>query len=118
ISMGGLGNWRLQQAVAFAQKRDVIICAAAGNCVHFVVWPAAYDEVIAVAGCNAARQIWTGSCRGSAVDVTAPAESVWCADASKQNGAVTFSMIRGTGTSYAVATTAGVAALWLAHHGR
>lgn len=115
ISMGGLGSWRLREAVLYAQRRGVIILSAAGNCVRFVVWPAAYDEVIAVAASNAQRKTWEGSCRGAAVDVTAPGESVWTARAGT-NG--TFGVERGSGTSFAVATVAGIAALWLAHHGR
>jgi thermitase len=116
ISMGGLFSFRLQSAIAYAQKRGVIVCAAAGNRVRFVVWPAAYDEVIAVAACNVNRKVWEGSSRGSKVDVTAPGESVWRAQVDKKTG--TFDVGRGSGTSFAVATTAGVAALWLARHGR
>lgn len=118
ISMGGLFSFRLRAAVTYAQKRGVIICAAAGNQVRFVVWPAAYDEVIAVAACNADDGIWSGSSRGDKVDVTAPGESVWRAHVTEKGHAVDPDVGRGSGTSYAVATTAGVAALWLAHHGR
>ena len=112
ISMGGPPSWRLWRAVIFAQRRGVITLAAAGNCVRFVVWPAAFDEVIAVAASNAARKTWHGSSRGGAVDVTAPGESVWHAVVNQSDAA------RGSGTSYAVATVAGIAALWLARHGR
>lgn len=116
ISMGtGFANSRLLKAVQYAQRRGVIILAAAGNYVPFVVWPAAYGEVIAVAASNARHQTWKFSSSGSAVDVTAPGESVWCAGASKP---ANFSVGRGSGTSYAVATVAGIAALWLSHHGR
>lgn len=115
MSMGGIFNWRLRQSVLYAQRRGVIVLAAAGNCVRFVVWPAAYDEVIAVAACNARREIWRGSSRGSKVDVTAPGESVWRAHVDEHG---TYSVQQGSGTSYAVATAAGAAALWLARHGR
>jgi serine protease len=116
ISLGtGFPSSRLLKAVQYAQKRGVIVLAAAGNYVGFVVWPAAYDEVIAVAASNARNKTWQHSSRGSAVDVTAPGESVWCAGVEDNGG---FSVGRGSGTSYAVATAAGVAALWLSHHGR
>lgn len=119
ISLGGLGSWRLRSAITYAQKKGVIIAAAAGNCVKFVVWPAAYEEVIAVAACNAKREIWIGSCKGRVVDVTAPGESVWHAQAKKEDGGdITFGIVRGNGTSFAVAAVAGIAALWLSHHGR
>ena len=121
ISMGsGFKHERLLKAVQYAQKRGVIVLAAAGNYVNllaprYVVWPAAYTEVIAVAASNAQHKTWKYSSRGSAVDVTAPGESVWCAGINDQGK---FTVGRGSGTSFAVASVAGVAALWLAHHGR
>lgn len=122
ISLGGPFNWRLRRAVAYAQQRGVLVCCAAGNYVPFVVWPAAYAEVIAVAASNATRGVWRGSSRGSAVDVTAPGESVWRArSVPVPPGAPPgdeFLVERGSGTSYAVAAVAGVAALWLSRHGR
>ncbi|KAF0249034.1 MAG: peptidase S8 and S53 subtilisin kexin sedolisin, partial [bacterium] len=115
ISMGGLFSSRLRRAVKYAQKKGVIILAAAGNYVGFVVWPAAFDEVIAVAASNADRETWAFSSSGSKVDVSAPGESVWCAETKPPSS---YSVTRSSGTSFSVATTAGVAALWLAYHGR
>ncbi|MFN2511945.1 MAG: S8 family serine peptidase [Pyrinomonadaceae bacterium] len=116
MSLGtGFANSRLLKAVQYAQRRGVIVLAAAGNYVPFVVWPAAYSEVIAVAASNARRQTWKYSSFGSAVDVTAPGESVWCAGVTRP---AQFSVGRGSGTSFAVATVAGIAALWLSYHGR
>lgn len=119
ISMGtGFFNKRLLTAVLYAQKRGVIVLAAAGNYVGYVVWPAAYDEVIAVAASNAQRKTWWASSRGSQVDVTAPGESVWRAQVYRDNGGLTNDVLRGHGTSFAVAAVAGVGALWLSYHGR
>lgn len=119
MSMGtGFPNERLLAAVRYAQKRGVIVCAAAGNYVRYVVWPAAYDEVIGVAASNAVRRIWKHSSRGSKVDVTAPGESVWVAAVKKQDQGVDHLVGRSSGTSYAVAAVAGIAALWLSYHGR
>ena len=119
MSMGtGFFNKRLLTAVLYAQKRGVIVLAAAGNYVGYVVWPAAYDEVIAVAACNAQRKTWWGSSRGPKVDVTAPGESVWRAQVYEENGSLVNDVSRGYGTSFAVAAVAGVAALWLSYHGR
>jgi serine protease len=116
MSLGtGVGSSRLLKAVQYAQRLGVIVLAAAGNYVPFVVWPAAYGEVIAVAASNARRETWKFSSFGSAVDVTAPGESVWCAGVTRP---AQFSVGRGSGTSFAVATVAGIAALWLSHHGR
>src|SRR5690606_32850164 len=53
-----------------------------------------------------------------AVDVTAPGESVWVARAGRSPDPGDDAVGMGSGTSYAVATTAGACALWLAFHGR
>jgi hypothetical protein len=119
ISLGGpLPSPALQEAVRRAIKAGTIVLAAAGNQVRFVVFPAAFDEVIAVAASTIEDVPWDGSCRGDAVDITAPGASVWRAKTERSpDGAFAFSVERGDGTSYAVATTAGVAALWLSFHG-
>ncbi len=115
ISLGGpLGARYLTRAVQYAISRGVIVVAAAGNVWPYVVYPAKLDEVVAVAASNCQNRVWSSSASGSAVDITAPGESVWRA-LSKTNG---FTIGRSSGTSYATAITAGAAALWLAHHGR
>jgi hypothetical protein len=69
-----------------------------------------------VAASNIDDQPWSGSSRGSEVDISAPGQAVWIAATNKgPNGAV-FSVEQGDGTSFAVAAVAGIAALWLAHH--
>ena len=68
-----------------------------------------------MAGCNAARRPWNGSSAGRKVDVSAPAEHVWCARCTSGGAPISQPS---NGTSYAAASLAGVAALWLAHHGR
>ncbi|MCB0165774.1 MAG: S8 family serine peptidase [Anaerolineae bacterium] len=116
MSLGGpVGSSALQRAIRYALDRGVILLAAAGNYWPWVVYPAKYDEVIAVAACNCQRGVWAYSSKGPAVDVTAPGEEVWVAS-SERDG--TFINRRGSGTSFAVAITAGICALWLAHHGR
>jgi subtilisin family serine protease len=119
MSLGGIPSAALHRAVRRAVGADIIVLAAAGNCVRTVVWPARYDECIAVGGIGHADLPWRGSCRGSAVDVSAPAENVFRArpDTNVANGEST-KVAQGEGTSFAVALTAGAAALWLAHHGR
>jgi hypothetical protein len=114
MSLGGTPSRAMEKAVKQAIEANMIVLAAAGNCVHLVVYPARYDEVIAVAGSNIADGTWRGSCHGAAVDVTAPGENVWKAVAG--NGGTEVG--GGQGTSFAVAITAGVAALWLSHRGR
>ena len=115
MSLGGIPSFSLYRALSRAVEADVIVLAAAGNCVGLVVWPARYEDCIAVAGTNADDKPWQGSSNGPDVDISAPGQNVFRARV--QNGKPP-SVGQGQGTSFAVALTAGVAACWLAHHGR
>lgn len=119
MSLGGKGFFGLQRAIQRAVDAGIIVCAAAGNYVGFVTAPASYTNTIAVAGTDFADRPWEGSSRGNRVDVSAPAEAVHVAafdfDAA---GDDRFVVRRSYGTSFAVTHVAGLAALWLAHHGR
>jgi thermitase len=119
ISLGGpFPDLGTRRAIQRAVDAGVIVLAAAGNLVPFVVFPAAFDEVIAVAASNIRDKPWSGSSHGAAVDITAPGESVWRARTERdQTGRVRFVVERGNGTSFAVATAAGIAALWVSYHG-
>ena len=116
MSLGGVGGNTLHDAVRYAVAKDVIVCAAAGNFAKMVVWPARYPESIAVAGTNSNSRPWKGSCRGEAVDIAAPAAQVWTA--ARPTSTDPRPAAQGEGTSFAVAAVAGIAALWLSHHGR
>lgn len=115
MSMGGPGERTLHQALKRAVAENVLVVAAAGNMVRLVIWPARYPETVAVAACTAERERWFHSSRGKKVDVTAPGHNIWRAYIEEDG---TPGARPSSGTSYATATTAGVAALWLAHHGR
>ncbi len=115
ISLGWLFDRFLHEAIQTATQQNVIICAAAGNYVPFVVWPASYPEVIAVAGCTAQREPWRGSSAGRSVAGRAGAQQVWIATIDDDGQQC---ITQSNGTSYAVAAVAGIAALWLAQHGR
>jgi serine protease len=117
MSLGGLPSEALERAVNFAVERNVIVCAAAGNCVHIVVAPGLYPNAVCVAASNSHDQPWRGSSRGPAVDITAPGENVWVARRKKGESGTTR-IGQSQGTSPATATVAGAAALWLAYHGR
>jgi len=118
MSMGGVPSRALRHAIARAVQENIIVMAAAGNCVKLVVYPAAYDHCIAVAGVNRAGKRWRGSCRGPEVNFSAPGEFVWTARRKKQNDADLSKVNAGQGTSFSVALSAGIAALWLERHGR
>jgi serine protease len=117
MSLGGTGFFGLQEAIQDAVDDGMIVMAAAGNQVGIVTAPASYDNCLAVAATGTGDVPWSGSSRGPAVDVSAPGSCVWAAlfhwDVDPPGRIVN----RTHGTSYAVAHLAGVAALWLAHHG-
>lgn len=119
MSLGGLPKISWQKAVEEAFDNGTILVAAAGNHVnlglgdHSVVWPAQYNNVIAVAAVNYLNQPWEYSCYGSSVDISAPGENVRVADVQiGDNYLYTF----GSGTSFAVPHVGAAAALWLHYY--
>lgn len=116
MSLGGRAFFGLERAINDAVRRDIIVVNAAGNCIGMVVAPASYDNAIAVAATNALNKPWKGSSKGRAVDISAPGEDVYVADAVA--GATGIQSSPGNGTSFATAAVAGAAASWIAFHGR
>lgn len=125
MSLGGIWSWVLRAAIERAEKENILVLAAAGNCVPFVVYPARFRNCLAVAGTSPempdngwdSESAWVGSSSGRSIDVSAPGQFVWCASR-KPMQADTDRVGAGEGTSFSVALTAGVAALWIEHHGR
>jgi len=114
MSLGGFGAKALRSAIAHAVNKNLVVVAAAGNYLPAVVYPARYPECIAMAASNDQNVPWTWSGCGRAVALTAPGEDVWAAEPTRApHGTDT-----GTGTSYATAHMAGVAALWISFFGR
>lgn len=116
MSLGGRAFFGLERAINDAVRRGRIVVNAAGNCIGMVVAPASYDNAIAVAATNAEDKPWKGSSKGRAVDIAAPGEDVYVADA--VSGATGTRSSPGNGTSFATAAVAGAAADWLAFHGK
>lgn len=117
LSLGGGPSRAMRHAIRAAIRDDIIVLAAAGNCVGLVVWPARYSEVIAIGGSNIDDHPWQGSSIGADVDICAPAELVWRALRLPDDNQMD-SISAAQGTSYATALTAGIAALWLSQHGQ
>lgn len=114
---GGLQGLALKRAIRRAVNADMIVLAAAGNCVGFVVYPAWDENVIAVAGIDEHETRWKGSSRGRKVDVSAPGENVTVARRKPGSSDTSDINPEGQGTSFAVALTAGCAALWIERFG-
>ena len=116
MSLGGPGySGFVREAIGKALDDGIIVVAAAGNYLPATAFPAAFPEVIGVAATHAADGLWRFSAIGRLVDIAAPGEDVWRAHAASDAPAADVTM--STGTSYATACVAGVAALWLSYHG-
>ncbi|MGH7486916.1 MAG: S8 family peptidase, partial [bacterium] len=120
MSLGGpLGLEMLNSLIRKALDQGIILVAAAGNNAPTVVFPARIPGVLACAASNAVAAPWRFSGLGGEVVITAPGELVWHdwerldADGKPQDDRT-----NGSGTSYATANVAGLAALWLSYHGR
>lgn len=120
MSLGGLFPYsRLAKAIDHAYEAGVIVCAAAGNRIRDVTVPGVYNRVVTVGGArpvgNTGFAPWDGASRGIYVDICGPANGVRRASVAKRDGEFAyFITANGSGTSYATALCAGIAALWLA----
>jgi hypothetical protein len=120
MSLGGpLGSGLLNSLVRRALDQGIIVVSAAGNFAPLVVFPARVPGVLGCAASNVLQAAWRFSGMGSEVAITAPGELVWHDLARIQsNGPPVDGRINTSGTSFATANVAGLAALWLSFHGR
>lgn len=108
-----------EQALRHAAASGVVVVCAAGNCWPAVVFPAAYAQMgicTAVAALQPDLRPWARTGRGPEVTIAAFGEHVWGAAKnapSDPDGGIRASQ----GTTLATSITAGVAALWVTHHG-
>ncbi len=120
ISLGRLNfpGRTLGKAVDYAYESGTIICAAAGQPVDRVVYPAKYKRTIAVGGTTPKDRIWQRYESYERIDTWAPADEVWRANTVLVNDQETYDHYKpGDGTSYATVHVSGAAAMWLAYHG-
>jgi subtilisin family serine protease len=104
VSIAGPGgSSALRAAVAYAQRRDVLVVAAAGNAAdRRPAYPAAYEGAVAVAAVDGDGQLYDWSSRGDWIDVGAPG----CATVP-----VGGTRAAACGTSFAAPLVAGLAAV-------
>lgn len=138
ISMGGQrGSAPLEEALKYARRNGVIVCAAAGQLYNLTGlrefastlppgYPGRSAHTICPAGCFENLDKPPEAFYGSQVDITTPGWRVTVArttgdvpTSSNPNPSRTYSVANdGEGTSHSTALTAGACALWQAYHGR
>ena len=106
MSFAGPADPRLQDALAKANKKGIVLIAAAGNAGPNSppLFPAADPNVIAVTATDIDDGLFRGANRGKHIAVSAPGVEVLVP---APNGAYQFT----TGTSVAAAEVSGIAAL-------
>ena len=111
MSFGGTTNsTTLANAIAYAANRGVLLVGAAGNNNSSTLfYPAAYTQVIAVAGTDGADARYASSNYGDWVDIAAPAVGVYSL---YSNSSYTYM----SGTSMAAPHVAAVAGLLLSQN--
>lgn len=97
LSLAGPPNAVLEQVVAAAAARDVILVAAAGNAGPRAdpLYPAAYEGVVAVTAVDRSRRAYRQANQGPHIDFAAPGVRVWTAAGGRGGGRFR------SGTSYA-----------------
>jgi thermitase len=92
----------LEEAVAYASSKGVVLIAAAGNNIKSIpVYPAYYSNVIAVAATDSDGRLWAESNNGDWVDVYAPGVEIF-----STNPGNSYSYLSGTSMATAYATAA------------
>lgn len=78
LSLGGNSpSSVMEDAINYAHSKGVVVVAAAGNVGNnFVLFPARYSNVIAVASTNSSNH-WAGSNYGPEIDLAAPGDSIF-----------------------------------------
>jgi type VII secretion-associated serine protease mycosin len=107
ISISDAESPAMSEAVARAQKADVVVVAAVGNApenLHGVTFPARYDGVVAVGAVDRGGNHAEFSLTGRQLMISAPGVDI-------ESAGVSNGYLVGTGTSASTAITAGVVAL-------
>lgn len=107
----------LEGSIIRAVKANILVLAASGNWVDRIVYPARAGNAIGIGGVGPSGKTWRFSSKGREVVVSAPGDKVWRAYRNDKTNRLDLIGPR-FGTSFSVSLTAGVAALWLAYHGR
>ncbi|WP_165875306.1 S8 family peptidase [Natrarchaeobius chitinivorans] len=107
LSLASSSDWRtLENACEYAVEQGCLLVGGAGNDGGSVLYPAAYDSVIAVSALTSSDRLASFSNRGSAIELAAPGTSLVSTD-------LNDSYTRASGTSMSTPVVSGVAGLVL-----
>ncbi len=119
LSFGGVGfSQTLENAVAYAWENDVLLVGAAGNdgpCSDCVVYPAKFEEVVAVSALDPDGSLASYSSTGPEVELSAPGTNVLTTVPYQSASDPKYQ--RTSGTSVAAAVVSGAAAHPMAEWG-
>jgi serine protease len=121
ISMAGpVMSDDLQLAISEAREQGMLVFCAAGQGVLSVQYPALATGTFAISGSTIDHVPWKWAAFGPKILVSAPAFDIWHSATTKNvdTGAISYSMSKASGTTFATAYSASIAALWLSYHGR
>jgi hypothetical protein len=128
---------RLQNALAYARSKGVVIVAASGDYESVTAYPAEACAVVSVGATIVTGSPWKpgspharpdsqgrlDACdqqRGLKIDVSAPGAGVWRAETARRPGQQheddPYRYGVGKGTSFGTPAVAGIAAMWLQYH--
>ncbi|MGR8007912.1 type VII secretion-associated serine protease mycosin [Streptomyces hypolithicus] len=100
-------NSEAANAIAYAQDRDVVVVAGAGNDGDArIMYPAGLPGVVAVGALDRSNDLWDNSNFGKGMTLTAPGEKILSADPTRSGG-----YAEADGTSDATALVSAAAAL-------
>jgi hypothetical protein len=117
MSVGGFLIPGFHDIAEIAHQKNMLLIAAAGNCVDLVVYPARFSQCLAVGASRLDNGYWAYGPSDSRVDVAAPGDDVRTTWIDTTKAPLEYKYNEGSGTSYSAAYTAGVAALWLGYLG-